>query len=124
MPETWLDVARDARKAASRLLTENHYRSAVARAYYAAYSKVTHELVATAGLPMPPGREGPNHVRVRRVIESSMPDMPQAKRDKLSEILGRLYAIRIEADYRPSSAVGITEARAAISLMTTIFDSF
>jgi len=124
MPDTWLDVARDARKAASRLLTEGHFRSAVARAYYAAYSKVTHELVATAGLPMPPGRDGPNHSRIRRVIETSMPSMPQAKRDKLSEMLGRLYALRIEADYRPSSTVGVTEARAAISLMTTVFDSF
>src|SRR6266478_4012575 len=124
MSETWLDVARDARKAANTLLVEDRYRSAVARAYYAAYSKVTHELVATGGLQMPPGRDGPNHSRVRRVIETSMPNMPQAKRDKLSELVGRLYALRIEADYRPSSTVGITEARAAISLMTTVFESF
>jgi uncharacterized protein (UPF0332 family) len=124
MSESWLEVARDARRAASRLLTESHFRSAVARAYYAGYSKVTHELVSVGGLPMPPGREGPNHIRVRRLIETSMPNMAQAKRDKLSEMLGRLYALRIEADYRPSSTVGITETRAAISLMTTIFDSF
>jgi uncharacterized protein (UPF0332 family) len=124
MAENWLDVARDARKSASSLLTEDHYRSAVARAYYAAYSKITHELVATAGLPMPPGREGPKHRRIRAVIKTSMPNMTQAKRDKLSEMLGRLYVLRIEADYRPSSSVGSTEARAAVSLMTTVFESF
>jgi len=124
MPETWLDVARDARKSASSLLTEDHNRSATARAYYAAYAKITHELVATAGLPMPPGREGPNHSRIRSIISTSMPNMAQPKRDKLSEMLGRLYTLRIDADYRPSSPVGSGEARAAISLMNTIFESF
>lgn len=82
MPDTWLDVARDAREAANRLVTEDHYRSAVSRAYYAAYSKVTYELVATAGLPMPPDREGPSHGRIRPVIQSSMPNMVEEKRDK------------------------------------------
>ena len=124
MAENWLDVARDARQAANRLVTENHYRSAVARAYYAAYSKITHELVATAGLLMPPGREGPSHSRIRPIIETSMPNMAQEKRDKLSEMLGRLYALRIEADYRPSSEVEGTEAREAISMMKTIFEAF
>jgi len=65
MAETWLDLARTAREAANRLLTEDHYRSAVARAYYAVYSKITHEV---AGLAMPPGREGPSHGRIRPVI--------------------------------------------------------
>lgn len=124
MAENWLDGARDARKSASTLLVEDHFRSAVARAYYAAYSKVTHELATVAGLPMPPGREGPTHSRIRSVIETSMPNMDQAKRDKLSEMLGRLYTLRIEADYRPSSPVGAPEARAAISLMTTVFEAF
>jgi uncharacterized protein (UPF0332 family) len=124
MPETWLDVARDAREAANMLLTEARYRSAVARAYYAAYSKITHELTATAGLPMPPGREGPGHSRVRPVIETSMPNMAPAKRDKLSELLGRLYGLRIDADYRPSAVVEGAEAREAISIMKTIFEAF
>ncbi len=124
MPENWLDVARDARNSANTLLTEDHFRSAVARAYYAAYSKITYELVSVAGLPMPPGREGPSHSRIRPVIESSMPNVAQAKRDKLSEILGRLYALRIDADYRPSIEVEATEAREAISMMKTIFEAF
>ncbi len=124
MAENWLDVARDARKSASILLTEDHYRSSVARAYYAAYSKIAHELVATAGLPMPPGREGPSHSRIRSLIETSMPNMAQAKRDKLSEMLGRLYTLRIDADYRPSIEVEGTEAREAISIMKTIFEAF
>ncbi len=124
MPETWLDLARDARKAATVLVAEGRFRSAVARAYYAAYSKVGHELVMTAGLPMPPGREGPSHGRLRPIIETSMPNMTQDKRDKLSELIGRLYTLRIDADYKPSSSVRIFEARAAISMMITVFESF
>ncbi|MBW3539771.1 MAG: HEPN domain-containing protein [Planctomycetes bacterium] len=124
MPETWLDVARDARKAASALVVQDRYRSAVARAYFAAFSKVTHELVVTVGLPMPAHREGPSHARIRPIIQTSMPHMAQNKRDKLSELIGRLYTLRIDADYKPSSEVGIAEARAAISMMTTVFESF
>jgi uncharacterized protein (UPF0332 family) len=124
MPENWLAVARSARGAANRLVADDHHRSAVSRAYYAAYSKVTHELVALAGLPMPQGREGPSHRRIRPIIESSMPNMVQAKRDKLSEMLGRLYTLRIEADYQPSVEVGATEGREAISIMKTIFEAF
>ena len=124
MPQTWLDLARDARKAANSLLSNDHYRSAVARAYYAAYSKVTHELAVVAGLAMPSGREGPSHAGVRRIIETSMPNMAQVKRVKLSELVGRLYTLRIDADYKPSTRVEAAEAREAISLMKTIFESF
>ena len=124
MPQMWLDSAHDARKAANSLVTDDHYRSAVARAYYAAYSKVTHELAAVAGITMPPGREGPSHAGIRRIIETSMPNMVQLKRVKLSELVGRLYTLRIDADYKPSTRVEAAEAREAISLMKTIFDSF
>lgn len=124
MPENWLDLARAARKSANTLLTEDHFRSAVSRAYYAAYSKVTHELVAIGALPTPPNREGFSHARIRPVIETSMPNMAQARRDKLSELLGRLYTLRIDADYRPSIEVEGTEAREAISIMKTIFEAF
>ena len=124
MPQTWLELAHDARKAANVLVTEDRYRSAVARAYYAAYSKVTHELVATAGLAMPPGREGPSHARLRPIIETSMPKMAQKKREKLSELVGRLYTLRVDADYKPSTSVEAREARQALSLMKTIFESF
>jgi hypothetical protein len=63
-------------------------------------------------------------MRPIRKSRMSMPNMAQAKRVKLSELLGRLYTLRIDADYRPSSTVGIAEARAAISLMTTVFEAF
>ena len=60
MPQTWFDVASDARNAANRLVSEN-YRSCLSRAYYAAFSKVNHALVATPGVNIPLTREGVNH---------------------------------------------------------------
>jgi uncharacterized protein (UPF0332 family) len=106
------------------------FRSCVSRAYYAAYSKVTHELVVTAGLTMPTNREGPNHPGetgtggIRRLIETSMPNMQQDKRVKLSEFIGRLYTLRIDADYKPSVEVGNRDAREALTIMNKVFYAF
>ena len=130
MPPTWLDLARDARQAANRLVVEGSLRSGMSRAYYAAYSKVSHELVCTAGLAMSTGREGPSHPGelgtggIRRLIETSMPNMQKSKRVKLSELIGRLYSLRIIGDYKPSVEVDVADAREAITLMKRIFDAF
>jgi len=43
---------------------------------------------------------------------------------KLSELVGRLYTLRIDADYRPGAVVTDRDARAAISLRNTVFDAF
>jgi uncharacterized protein (UPF0332 family) len=128
MSQTWLELAREARKAARRLMTEDNFRSCVSRSYYAAYSKVTHELVATAALAMPKDFEGPHHTggrgAIRAMIGTSMPNMQPEKRVKLSEMIGRLYTLRIDADYKPSVQVEGRDAREAISIMNTVFESF
>jgi hypothetical protein len=61
---------------------------------------------------------------IRRLIETSMPGMDMPRRVKLSELIGRLYTLRIVADYRPSIEVDARDARVAVSIMNTIFDSF
>lgn len=58
------------------------------------------------------------------MVETSMPNMRPDKRVKLSELIGRLYTLRIDADYRPSVEVEDRDAREAISIMNTVFDSF
>lgn len=129
MPQTWFDLASDARGAANRLVS-NNYRSCVARAYYAAYSRVTYALAIAPGVTFAANREGPNHPGesgrggIRRMIETSMPDMNQPRRLKFSELIGRLYTMRVFADYRPSVEVEGRDAREAISIMNTIFDWF
>ena len=92
--------------------------------------EVTHGLAATPGITFARDREGPNHPGevgtggIRRLIETSMPNMQQDRPVKLSELVGRLYTLRIDADYKPSATIQARDARAAISIMNTIFDSF
>ncbi len=111
-------------------MVETRFRSCLSRAYYAAYSKVTHELAAAPNVTFPQGREGPNHPGelgtggIRRLIETSMSAMSQERRVKLSELVGALYVLRIAADYQPSSEIDAREAREAISMMKTVFDAF
>src|SRR5207253_10190087 len=97
---------------------------------YAAYSKVTHALAGAPGVTFPADREGPNHPGetgtggIHRLIVTSMPNMQPDKRLKLAELIGRLYTLRTWADYRPSVEVEGRDAREAISIMNTVFDSF
>ena len=125
----WYEIASDARKAANRLVTD-HYGSCLSRAYYAAYSKVTQELSQAPGVTFPAGREGPSHPGetgtggIRRLIEKSMPNMNAEKRLKLSELVGRLYTLRVVADYRPSVVVDSSDAREALSIMNKVFEAF
>ena len=46
---TWHDMASESRKAANEMV-KTRFRPCLSRAYYAAYSKVTHDLIA-AGAP-------------------------------------------------------------------------
>lgn len=73
---------------------------------------------------MAQGRDGPSHARIRPLIETSMPNMKAEKRIKLSELIGRLYTLRIDADYKPSVEVGDGDAREALAIMKTVFESF
>src|SRR5438067_1887711 len=119
----------DARKAASRMVSE-HYRSCLSRAYYAAYSKVTFDLSGIPGVRFPAGDEGPKHPGrtgtggIRRLIETHMTGLDEARRVKLSELIGRLYTLRLVAEYRPSMEVDGRDAREAVSIMNTVFDAF
>ena len=93
------------------------------RAYYAVYSKVTHDLVAL-GVPMPVGREGPGHPGhfpggraddkgIRRLIVGRPTQFDLAKRQALSDLVGALYTLRLYADYHPSIEVADADAREA-----------
>jgi|GEM_PF-1013570 len=128
MTEDWFQLASDARKAANQLVRD-HHRSCLSRTYYAAYSRVTHELNAVGNLTFPVGREGPNHPGkagsggICRMIRTSMPGMDAAKRLWLSQLISELYTLRINADYRPSTSIDGRDARKAVSILSTVFDT-
>ncbi|MFI5380813.1 MAG: hypothetical protein ACHRHE_16060 [Tepidisphaerales bacterium] len=93
-------------------------------------SKVTFALAAAPNITFPAGREGPSHPGetgtggIRRLIETSMPGMDPDRRAWLSELIGRLYTLRIDADYKPSVEVNDGDAREAVSIMNKVFDAF
>jgi len=129
----WHDMATESRKAANEMV-KTRFRPCLSRAYYAVYSKVTQDLIA-AGAPIPAGREGPNHPGhlptgvaaskgIRELIIQRLTNLDVKKRRALSEIVGELYTLRLYADYRPSIDVEASDAREAVSMMNTVFESF
>lgn len=130
---TWQDMAGESRKAANEMV-QTRFRPCLSRAYYAAYSKVTQDLIAV-GAPMPPGREGPHHPGhlptggaaskgIREMIVQRLTHLDVNKRRALSSLVGALYTLRLYADYRPSIQVDASDAREAVSMMNTVFESF
>ncbi|HVS72205.1 MAG TPA: hypothetical protein VHQ47_13195 [Phycisphaerae bacterium] len=91
---------------------------------------MTHELATGSNTTFPPNREGPSHPGesgtggIRRLIKTNLRTLRVERREKLSELVGRLYTLRIFADYMPSVHVEARDAREAISIMNTVFDSF
>lgn len=90
---------------------------------YAAFSKITYELLL-AGEKMPADREGPTHKKLRPMVEANLRSLEKHDRVALSRIVGRLYTLRIAADYQPSTSVSAADAREAVSLMNKVFYAF
>jgi uncharacterized protein (UPF0332 family) len=126
MAEGWFAIARENRIAALLLVkaaAADYYRSAISRAYYASFCRVTHELITT-GATMPAGREAPSHRSVRTLLQCNMTKLEPDKRFLVSNLIGRLYTMRVDADYKASIEVSAREVREAVSIMNQVFDSF
>ena len=109
----WFELFVEAQDASSRLLQGGLYRSSTSRAYYAAYSLVTSSLIEVGYQP-PKALDGPAHSSMRALIEVHfIMRLGLRKAVALSSHLGRLYDLRLAADYRPTSVVELGVARAA-----------
>jgi len=73
---------------------------------------------------MPANREGPAHARLRSLVEGNLYHLPKPKREALSRMIGRLYAMRVVADYSPAASVDKRDSREAASIMKKAFESF
>ena len=116
---TWRELSGDSLQASKMLLAEGRLRSGVSRAYYAAYSAVTGELVAR-GLSFARGWNNPAHEQLPDLASHNLPlTRPTARR--LRKALRVLRKAREDADYRPGIAVDRVTAldcvRAAILVM-------
>lgn len=97
--DSWADLSRSAREAAQSLATgtNSHPRSSISRAYYAAYSAITGELVKQ-GVVFPHGRNNPPHAELRRYVDSIRCLTVSERRD-VRRAIRRLWAARVDADY-------------------------
>jgi uncharacterized protein (UPF0332 family) len=119
-PDPWRVVAMECYGAAGELKLADRWRSAVSRAYYAAYSRVSASL-RESGLAMSADRDGPSHATLPGLVENNLTIMRVQDRPGVSSRLRTLYALRLTADYFPSVPVGESDAQQALHLMAEVF---
>jgi uncharacterized protein (UPF0332 family) len=115
----WTTVATDNYRAASTLADARNWRSAVSRAYFAAYARASAALVE-AKVTMPPTREGPSHRGLPSLINRTLGRLGGG-RWRLIGLVHGLYNLRVAADYRPSVSVESGDARQALRMMADVF---
>lgn len=110
----------DSYGAAVELKLAGRRRSAVSRAYFAAFSLVS-GCLREGGMAMPGKREGPSHGKLPELVESNLTMLRAQDRHRVASRLRALYALRIAADYWPSSDLGDPEVMTAMYLMGDVF---
>jgi uncharacterized protein (UPF0332 family) len=108
---TWEQISQKNLRAAGSLLPIDP-RSSVSRAYYAAFSALTH--VMSGRIRFPLGRETPRHRDVPAYIATVFASRYPKDRRDLQTTIRRLYALRLQADYRSHMTIDIGSARDAL----------
>jgi len=96
-----------------------HPRSAVSRAYFAAYARVTASLVLS-GVTLPP-RGNPTHRSLAPLIENHLNGLTKQKAFKVARLVVRLQSLRVFADYGPRDTVDQSHVRQCLGHLTTVF---
>jgi len=107
---TWRDIAAENETAAKQLNRAGLYRSAVSRAYYAAYAAVVGRLSAAGAV----SERNPSHRALPVMVEGNISGLRDWQRRNLKAITRRLYNARLEADYRGDVVVGVEMARQSL----------
>lgn len=119
---TWSEMSLACFHAAIVLASLKKRRSAVNRAYYAAFSAVTGE-IRKRTLDFPNGYEHPPHHQLGRYVKRHLTDLSQRDRDDLRDALVRLYEARLDADYRHEDDPTDHEVRDVMSDARYVLDS-
>ena len=119
----WNTLASSCYGAAGTLVRERYERCAVSRAYYAAYSRITHALVLRGVTFTVRGvkRGNPSHAALPALIENHLQVLGQ-HRWVVADYLRALCGYRVAADYFPSYQVNAAIAGKAIDVMKKVFD--
>jgi uncharacterized protein (UPF0332 family) len=118
--DEWTEIAKDCLRAANSLKETGHYRSAVSRAYYAAFSMVVAKLTA-AQVSFEMDREGPSHSRLPDMVRMNLPGLKTWQRRDAAAMLRVLYRARLDADYSSVKIFGRNEARESVQQAWLIF---
>src|SRR5438477_821532 len=100
-------------RAARLLRYEKNWRGSINRAYYAAFSAVSAELRKRVR-EFPHGFEHPPHWQTGLYIKKFFTHMSKADRNELRDAVTRLYAARLDADYRHATSIAEAECRSAL----------
>jgi uncharacterized protein (UPF0332 family) len=111
---TWRDIAMENEQAAKELLRAGHYRSAVSRAYYAAFASINDCLV-NAGTVRTSDRQALSHRALPAMVEGNISGLATWQRRDLKASARRLYELRLDADYRASVVVDWRVAKQSLS---------
>jgi uncharacterized protein (UPF0332 family) len=110
---TWRDIATENEEAAKDLLRARRYRSAVSRAYYAAYAMITGRLTTSGAVGA--GDRNPSHKTLPLMVEGNLGGLSDWQRRDLKATTRRLYDMRPDADYRATTHVGKRTAVQSLS---------
>lgn len=119
---TWEQMANDNLLAAKALQKMGHHRSAVTRAYFAAYSAVTSELALVKGVKFT-FEINPSHGELASLTLNHLPLKVFAThmRRNIKRSQGLLWKARVEADYVPHATIGPSETLIAMKEASFVF---
>jgi len=115
----WNEIGRSSLSAARRVRQE-HPRSAISRAYYAAHSVVTTALLDAGYLPEA-GRQTPPHTALASLIRRYLIGRGQRLVRELQATIRRLYAARLDSDYNRRVTIDKTVALQAVRDAHAVF---
>lgn len=115
---TWRDIATDSEFAARELLSRKRWRSCASRAYYAVYSRMTHQLIHQGFRRGVGFRGNPAHDALSGMVSGTLRGLTAPRRRRLKRAIERLYAYRVVADYFPGRTLDESLAWLAVGEMS------
>lgn len=98
----WMDVGQDHRCTASLLFQNRKWRGFASRAYYGAFSYLTQALLDHGAHSSFNNHYGhPYHRDLPQLVTKKLTRFSDSDRRMLKKSIRRLYAYRLDADYRP-----------------------
>ena len=121
LTDDWNEMARDSYQAANELFDSRRWRSAVSRAYYAAYAVATAAALRD-GQSMP-ARGNPGHEQLQNMTLQGLHSLGHGHRSAAYAMLSTLFWLRVMADYGVGYRVDRSDAVNALGFMAGIFRS-